>query len=41
MASKFDNQDLHAAVAGLKGTVSFHASLREYTSFKIGGPADV
>jgi len=41
VASKFDKQDLHAAVAGLKGTVSFHAPLRDYTSFKIGGPADV
>jgi UDP-N-acetylmuramate dehydrogenase len=27
-------------VAGLKGSVSFQAPLREYTSFKIGGPAD-
>ena len=33
--------DLRAAVAGLRGTVSFQASLRDYTSFKIGGPADV
>lgn len=41
IASKFDKKDLHAAVAGLKGTVSFHASLRNYTSFRIGGPADV
>jgi UDP-N-acetylmuramate dehydrogenase len=32
---------MQAAVAGLRGSVSFKASLREYTSFKIGGPADV
>ncbi len=34
-------RDLHAVVAGITGTVKFHAPLREYTSFKIGGPADV
>ena len=28
-------------MAGLRGSVSFQAPLREYTSFKIGGPADV
>jgi UDP-N-acetylmuramate dehydrogenase len=28
-------------VAGLRGTVRFHAPLKEYTSFHIGGPADV
>jgi len=33
--------DLRAALAGFRGTVSFQASLRNYTSFKIGGPADV
>lgn len=33
--------DVRAAVAGLRGSLSFRASLREYTSFKIGGPADV
>ena len=33
--------DLRAAVAGLRGPVSFQVSLRDYTSFKIGGPADV
>lgn len=32
---------LRAAVAGLKGAVSFHAPLKEHTSFHIGGPADV
>lgn len=34
-------RDLRAVVAGIKGTVKFHAPLRDYTSFKIGGPADV
>lgn len=34
-------KDLPAAVAGLRGTVSFNAPLRDYTSFRIGGPADV
>ena len=33
--------DVRAAVAGLRGTVSFKAPLRDCTSFKIGGPADV
>jgi len=33
--------DLRAAVAGLKGDVKFSAPLKEYTSFRIGGPADV
>ena len=33
--------DLRAAVAGLKGDVKFGAPLRDYTSFRIGGPADV
>jgi UDP-N-acetylmuramate dehydrogenase len=32
---------MRSAVAGVRGSVSFQASLREYTSFKIGGPADV
>lgn len=32
---------LQLAVAGLRGTVRFHAPLKEYTSFHIGGPADV
>jgi UDP-N-acetylmuramate dehydrogenase len=34
-------RDLRAVVAGIKGTVKFHVPLRDYTSFKIGGPADV
>ena len=32
---------LLAAVAGLKGMVRFHEPLKAYTSFRIGGPADV
>ena len=38
---QFTQADVRAAVEGLRGSVSFKASLREYTSFKIGGPADV
>lgn len=37
----FTQADLRAVVAGLRGSASFRAPLREYTSFKIGGPADV
>jgi UDP-N-acetylmuramate dehydrogenase len=37
----FTQADVRAAMAGLRGSVSFHAPLRAYTSFKIGGPADV
>ncbi len=33
--------DLRAAVKGVRGEVLFHASLAPYTSFRIGGPADV
>ena len=32
---------LEAAVAGVSGVVRFEALLKEYTSFHIGGPADV
>lgn len=32
---------LRAAVAGVRGSVRFGASLKPYTSFRIGGPADV
>ena len=39
--ARFTRADVRAAVAGLRGSVSFQAPLREYTSFKIGGPADV
>jgi UDP-N-acetylmuramate dehydrogenase len=40
-ATRFDRQRLEMAVAGLRGRVTFGAALRAYTSFKIGGPADV
>jgi UDP-N-acetylmuramate dehydrogenase len=39
--SKFSKRILQAAVANLRGRVTFGASLSPYTSFKIGGPADV
>ncbi|HJT19934.1 MAG TPA: UDP-N-acetylmuramate dehydrogenase [Nitrospira sp.] len=39
-APTFTKKDVRAAVAGLRGTVSFDASLDRYTSFRIGGPAD-
>ena len=32
---------MEAAVDGIRGAVSFNAPLKEYTSFRIGGPADV
>ena len=32
---------LQEAVEGLRGTVHFNAALKDYTSFRIGGPADV
>jgi len=35
-----DMRRLRAAVAGLRGEVRFNESLREWTSFRIGGPAD-
>jgi UDP-N-acetylmuramate dehydrogenase len=38
---QFTQAGVRAAAAGLKGSVSFRAPLRTYTSFKIGGPADV
>ena len=39
--ARFTQADVRAAVAGLRGSLSFRAPLRGYTSFKIGGPADV
>lgn len=33
--------DLDAVVSGVRGEVKFRAPLRDYTSFRIGGPADV
>lgn len=41
VAARFTQADVRASVAGVRGSVSFQAPLREYTSFKIGGPADV
>jgi UDP-N-acetylmuramate dehydrogenase len=41
MHRAWTRQDLRAAVAGLRGDVKFNAPLKEYTSFRIGGPADV
>jgi UDP-N-acetylmuramate dehydrogenase len=38
--TRWSKQNLQPAVAGIRGTVSFHAPLAPYTSFKIGGPAD-
>jgi UDP-N-acetylmuramate dehydrogenase len=32
---------LEAAVDGIRGAVTFNAPLKDYTSFRIGGPADV
>lgn len=34
-------QDIRTAVRGIRGDVRFNAPLRDYTSFRIGGPADV
>jgi UDP-N-acetylmuramate dehydrogenase len=39
--AQFTQADVRAAVESLRGSVSFRAPLREYTSFRIGGPADV
>ena len=39
--ARWSAADLRDAVAGLKGDVKFGAPLRDYTSFRIGGPADV
>ena len=33
--------DFKTAVAGLRGEVRFKAPLKDFTSFRIGGPADV
>lgn len=41
MHRAWNKQDLRAAVAGLRGDVKFGAPLKDYTSFRIGGPADV
>jgi UDP-N-acetylmuramate dehydrogenase len=39
--SRFSKKDLQEVVAGIRGSVSFGATLNAYTSFNIGGPADV
>ena len=39
--SRWTASDVRAAVAGLRGEVIFDAPLKDYTSFRIGGPADV
>ncbi len=38
--SRWTASDLRAAVSGLRGEVKFSAPLKDYTSFRIGGPAD-
>ena len=38
---RWSASDLRAAVAELRGDVKFGAPLKDYTSFRIGGPADV
>ncbi|MGQ0809712.1 MAG: UDP-N-acetylmuramate dehydrogenase [Nitrospiraceae bacterium] len=38
---QFGIRELRASVVGLRGKVTFDAPLRDYTSFRIGGPADV
>lgn len=38
---RFRTAGLQAATAGLRGDVRFDVPLSEYTSFRIGGPADV
>jgi len=35
------SRKIEAALVGIRGMVRFNAPLREYTSFRIGGPADV
>jgi UDP-N-acetylmuramate dehydrogenase len=40
-APKTTADPLRSAVAGIRGEVRFNASLRDLTSFRIGGPADV
>ena len=39
--AQFTQADIRTAVVGLRGPVFFRAPLRDYTSFRIGGPADV
>ena len=37
---RYAEHRLRSAVVGLRGTVRFNAPLKDYTSFRIGGPAD-
>jgi UDP-N-acetylmuramate dehydrogenase len=39
--AKFQKNAIRAAVMGIRGSVRFDVPLASYTSFKIGGPADV
>ncbi len=39
--SSVDAYDLKTVVSGIRGEVRFNAPLRDFTSFRIGGPADV
>jgi UDP-N-acetylmuramate dehydrogenase len=39
--SRKSTSEIRTVVAGLQGAVHFNAPLREFTSFRIGGPADV
>jgi UDP-N-acetylmuramate dehydrogenase len=40
-APKTTSHTLRAVTAGLRGEVHFNAPLKEWTSFRIGGPADI
>ena len=35
-----DTRELRGVVAGIRGEVRFNEPLRDWTSFRIGGPAD-
>ncbi len=41
MRKRWSQRELQPVVAGLRGDVRFAAPLKDYTSFRIGGPADV
>lgn len=41
MTTTRTDRDLNAVLAGLRGEARFDAPLQDYTSFRIGGPADV
>lgn len=40
MRRRWSQRELQPVVAGLRGNVRFAAPLKDYTSFRIGGPAD-